>query len=699
MEDTMLELLEVCRQKEEVKNVIKQPTKRGTRIAESLQNFRVKKNSTSLNNKSQISPVNSITPILPTEEPEYSLSMGYEHLSTIPVTELDEVIKSSVKNLVPIPSEYEVTFDDKSDCDVPVKDESSLVFTTFSNPIFDDNDDFISSDDESLSDEENVSMEDFKVYSNPLFDDEEINFDEIDPHYFNTESDFVESLSNRDTLFNSSLKFDYLEEFSGELMPTSDSDSLREEIDIFISTDDLIPPGIESDDYDSEGDIPENESSNFNHHDDPSFPRPPPKPPDVEFFFDLEPNSGEVISAVMNNTDELNEDECFDPGDIDVFANVEDDDYFPFIFVIQFFLPYLIYPEDSPLLLSAGTYSDSDYARANLDRKSTIRGCQFLGRRLFSWQCKKQTIVATSTTEAEYVAATNCCGQIFTDNLNYSIMTDLALAHQHNMIAYLENTKMVEGEGSGNPPESQPTPSTAQPINESQIPDSSSSPQNTRGGDSLVRAATTASLDAQQGSSNITKTQSKATLNEPTPQRKSSGSDLGRQETIGDEDADTEMIVKDKGNGEKGGNTAETVSIARTDISATRPKVSTAEPKTPPTTTTLFDDKDVTIADTLVKMKNQKAKEKRIAFKDADDPERPIRSITTFQPLPTIDPKDKGKGILQEPEPMKKTKKKDQDQIKRYAKVPLKTQAHLNEEAMIERERQEEASKAALAEM
>ncbi|GJR66897.1 putative ribonuclease H-like domain-containing protein [Tanacetum coccineum] len=53
----------------------------------------------------------------------------------------------------------------------------------------------------------------------------------------------------------------------------------------------------------------------------------------------------------------------------------------------------------------------SDYAGANLDRKSTTGGCQFLGRRLISWQCKKQTIVATSTTEAEYVAAANCCRQ------------------------------------------------------------------------------------------------------------------------------------------------------------------------------------------------------------------------------------------------------------------------------------------------
>nr|GEU44570.1 hypothetical protein [Tanacetum cinerariifolium] len=69
----------------------------------------------------------------------------------------------------------------------------------------------------------------------------------------------------------------------------------------------------------------------------------------------------------------------------------------------------LWYPKESAFDLEA--YSDSDYARANLDRKSTTGGCQFLGRRLITWQCKKQTIVATSTTEAEYVAAANCYGQ------------------------------------------------------------------------------------------------------------------------------------------------------------------------------------------------------------------------------------------------------------------------------------------------
>jgi hypothetical protein len=70
----------------------------------------------------------------------------------------------------------------------------------------------------------------------------------------------------------------------------------------------------------------------------------------------------------------------------------------------------LWYPRESPMELI--TNSDSDYAGASLDRRSTTGGCRFLGCRLVSWQCKKQTMVATSTTEAEYVAAVSCCAQI-----------------------------------------------------------------------------------------------------------------------------------------------------------------------------------------------------------------------------------------------------------------------------------------------
>ncbi|GKA84502.1 hypothetical protein Tco_0806097 [Tanacetum coccineum] len=204
---------------QEVKNIVEPAAKRRTRITSCLQNFKVihKESTIPLNKTPQVSPVNAITYDLPTEEPEYSLSMRGKHLDIIPKTESDEVIKSSVENLVPIPSEYEITSDNESECNVPVNDESSLIFTTFSNPLFDSNDDFSSSDDESLSNED-VPKENFKIYSNLLFDNEEIISTKIDPHYFNAESNLIESLLNRDTLIDSSPKFDYLlEEFSGEL--------------------------------------------------------------------------------------------------------------------------------------------------------------------------------------------------------------------------------------------------------------------------------------------------------------------------------------------------------------------------------------------------------------------------------------------------------------------------------------------------
>ncbi|GJY38837.1 hypothetical protein Tco_0425201, partial [Tanacetum coccineum] len=79
----------------------------------------------------------------------------------------------------------------------------------------------------------------------------------------------------------------------------------------------------------------------------------------------------------------------------------------------------LWYPRDSSFELEA--YTDSDYARNYNDRKSTTGGCQFLGRRLISWQCKKQTIMATSSTEAEYVVVAHCCGQFFTKEQNTEI--------------------------------------------------------------------------------------------------------------------------------------------------------------------------------------------------------------------------------------------------------------------------------------
>nr|GFD01737.1 hypothetical protein [Tanacetum cinerariifolium] len=90
------------------------------------------------------------------------------------------------------------------------------------------------------------------------------------------------------------------------------------------------------------------ESCDSNFEDNPSIPRPPPEPPDVESFFDLKPD---VIAEEIS--DKLNEDKCFDPRrGINVSTKIEDDDCFPFMFVIRFFLPYFIFPKVSPLLLS-----------------------------------------------------------------------------------------------------------------------------------------------------------------------------------------------------------------------------------------------------------------------------------------------------------------------------------------------------------
>ncbi|GKB94497.1 hypothetical protein Tco_0980634, partial [Tanacetum coccineum] len=123
---------------------------------------------------SQIPPSIAITPVLPTMEPEDSLNIGDEYLSTIPEKESDEFIKSSVKDLVPIPSKSEDTSDSDSECDLPFCDNP----VTFSNPLFDTNNDFTSSDDESLP-KEDIPKENFKIYSNPLFefDDEYISSD------------------------------------------------------------------------------------------------------------------------------------------------------------------------------------------------------------------------------------------------------------------------------------------------------------------------------------------------------------------------------------------------------------------------------------------------------------------------------------------------------------------------------------------
>nr|GEY52116.1 hypothetical protein [Tanacetum cinerariifolium] len=126
-------------------------------------NFRVKKSSTSLNNTPQISLVNAITPVLPTEEPKYTLSIGYENLSTTSETESDEIIKSSVEKLVPIQSEYEGIFDNTSDLPI-CKDHSEILFDSNNDDTLSDGDDFedIEYVEASHPDSELVSLEEEK---------------------------------------------------------------------------------------------------------------------------------------------------------------------------------------------------------------------------------------------------------------------------------------------------------------------------------------------------------------------------------------------------------------------------------------------------------------------------------------------------------------------------------------------------------
>ncbi|GJT64710.1 hypothetical protein Tco_1016190 [Tanacetum coccineum] len=304
-----------------------------------------------------------------------SLIMEDEHLDTIPVTESANTIKSSVEDLVPTPSESADLSDGESECDVPINDDSpESHFSTFNNPLFNSNDDF-SSDDESLSEEE-IPKENFKFFSNPLCDlddaiitnkkilPNEKDLDVItsippgtDKRCFNAELDLLESLLNRDSPIDSTKIDSIFDEFPrppGEsnseyfnatiesLSPApisiENSDPFMEEIDIFLASDDSTPPGIDSDD-DSEGDIlpPEELLDNV-------------LPKSDDFTVNVE-----TVAAVTNYFDMLNNNEPFDPGGGEnvVFLDSKEDD--SFTFTIRTFLPFVTYPEASPLSCSIGS--------------------------------------------------------------------------------------------------------------------------------------------------------------------------------------------------------------------------------------------------------------------------------------------------------------------------------------------------------
>ncbi|GJS52028.1 putative ribonuclease H-like domain-containing protein [Tanacetum coccineum] len=281
----------------------------------------------------------------------------------------------------------------------------------------------------------------------------------------------------------------------------------------------------------------------------------------------------------------------------------------------------LWYPKDSPFDLVA--FTDSDYAGASLDRKSTTGGCQFLGCRLISWQCKKQTVVANSITKAEYIAASNCCGhvlwiqnqmldygynfmhtKIYIDNerticivknpIFYSKTTHIEIIHHFirdynkkkliQMIkihtdqnvadlltkafdriihkGWLEwNVKAAKdgigvkignsrvntvghylellGERPRKAKRDTKISQSSRPI--SLVADETVTKERE---DRMKRAATTASsLKAEQDSGNINRTQSMATLNEPSPHGTGSGSGPRCQDTIlGDAEAQTRVL-------------------------------------------------------------------------------------------------------------------------------------------------------------
>nr|GFB92254.1 hypothetical protein [Tanacetum cinerariifolium] len=174
MEDTMFDL------EQEVKNVEEQPAERRNHAERSLRNFRVIHKSSISLNTSQISLIHADTPILSIKKPENSLSMGYEHLSITPETESDEVTESNAKNLLPIPSECEVTSEDKRECDELVYDNHS---DTFSDSkinddisVYDDDFEDIEYVEASLSNPEIVSVEEENVVQQ---EEEEVDFEDI----------------------------------------------------------------------------------------------------------------------------------------------------------------------------------------------------------------------------------------------------------------------------------------------------------------------------------------------------------------------------------------------------------------------------------------------------------------------------------------------------------------------------------------
>ncbi|GJZ67726.1 hypothetical protein Tco_0630966 [Tanacetum coccineum] len=253
--------------------------------------------------------------------------MGNEELSTIPKKESDEFIKSSIEDLVPIRSESKDLTDYKSECDMPVCDDSSSKN--------EDLDDIVSIPPGKEIDHLDaipVSIQSLLNRVNSIiflieeFAGELALINPIPPGIIKADPEkdilLIEKLLNDDSSphspkeLNSEIPNAIIESFSPSPIPVEDSDSLMEEIDIFLASGDSIPPGIKNDDYDSEGDIlfleellnedslshPEYETFHFDRYNVPSSLRPPEKPPDDDgIYFNIEPDPGVVTTKVVDD--------------------------------------------------------------------------------------------------------------------------------------------------------------------------------------------------------------------------------------------------------------------------------------------------------------------------------------------------------------------------------------------------------------
>ncbi|GKB31729.1 hypothetical protein Tco_0871130 [Tanacetum coccineum] len=276
--------------------------------------------------------------------------MGEEELSTIP-----EKDKSSVEDLVPIPSGSQGFFDDIYDNDH--FDVESLLSRDI--PITSLKIDFLSEEfaDELAPIPPGMDEDEFDEEEDDCYDDDTLSdddsFENIDyveaspPDYELVSLEEVEDVILRDKLSNVYLLISKIEVLKDNPTLSSFSysgNSFSDHMEETRSGSTTTHANNSLPEYDSF--LFEFESFHFDLYDDPSFPHPPSEPPDVEISLIVETDA-----PVMNNFDELNGDECFNPGGGEI--DVEDVD--SFTFVIRIFLSFLTYPVDYLLLLSTGS--------------------------------------------------------------------------------------------------------------------------------------------------------------------------------------------------------------------------------------------------------------------------------------------------------------------------------------------------------